>query len=182
MVLSPVGRPSLLRAALKRRWAAGLPACVSGLPPRSSISVLQLAYQFRKSRGISSDPGDCVSRSRSLYGPRRRAGQLGRRHHRVRVGRRRSTGSRLRRRTIGGTRGGLEREAAGDSIGGERPQGRKMSTQVPSEAPEKTMTDVSLDELGPVDYLVVEFPAGRATSPARWRKSCSRWSTPEPSA
>ena len=25
---------------------------------------------------------------------------------------------------------------------------------------ERAMTDVSLDELGPVDYLVVEFPAG----------------------
>jgi len=33
-----------------------------------------------------------------------------------------------------------------------------MSTQVSSEAAEKTTT--SLDELGPVDYLVVEFPAG----------------------
>jgi hypothetical protein len=25
------------------------------------------------------------------------------------------------------------------------------------------MTDVAIDELGPVDYLVVEFPAGRST-------------------
>ena len=33
-----------------------------------------------------------------------------------------------------------------------------MSTQVSSEAAEHTTT--SLDELGPVDYLVVEFPAG----------------------
>ena len=30
----------------------------------------------------------------------------------------------------------------------------------------------SLDELGPVDYLIVEFPAGRRTSPARWPTSC----------
>ena len=47
-------------------------------------------------------------------------------------------------------------------------------TDITTEAVEQ-YTDL---DLGPVDYLVVEFPAGRATSPARWRKSCSRWSTP----
>ena len=31
------------------------------------------------------------------------------------------------------------------------------------------MSDAEMDELGPVDYLVVEFPAGNRTSPARWR-------------
>ena len=30
------------------------------------------------------------------------------------------------------------------------------------------MTNTPLDELGPVDYVVVEFPPARATSPARW--------------
>ena len=33
------------------------------------------------------------------------------------------------------------------------------------------MSDSSLDELGPVDYLVVEFRQERATSRARWRRS-----------
>ena len=31
-----------------------------------------------------------------------------------------------------------------------------------------TMMDPSLDELGPVDYVVVEFRQGRPTSPVRW--------------
>ena len=37
-----------------------------------------------------------------------------------------------------------------------------------------------IDELGPVDYLVVEFPPGARISPARWRRS---WPIvrPEPS-
>jgi hypothetical protein len=47
---------------------------------------------------------------------------------------------------------------------------------------EKAMTDRSLDELGPVDYLVVEFPAGASNFTGGWLKSCSRWSTPEPYA
>jgi hypothetical protein len=40
----------------------------------------------------------------------------------------------------------------------------------------------SLDELGPVDYIVVEFPAGASNFTARWRRSWSRWSTRERSA
>jgi hypothetical protein len=28
-----------------------------------------------------------------------------------------------------------------------------------------------LDELGPVDYIVVEFPAGKSNFTARWRRS-----------
>ena len=31
------------------------------------------------------------------------------------------------------------------------------------------MSDVEMEELGPVDYLVIEFPAGHRTSRARWR-------------
>ena len=44
------------------------------------------------------------------------------------------------------------------------------------------MTERSLDELGPVDYLVVEFPAGASNFTGEMAASCSRWSTPEPSA
>jgi hypothetical protein len=33
------------------------------------------------------------------------------------------------------------------------------------------MNDTDVDELGPVDYVVVEFPADRATSQVRWRQS-----------
>ena len=42
------------------------------------------------------------------------------------------------------------------------------------------MTDeVALDELGPVDYLVVEFPAGASNFTGEMAKDWSRWSTPE---
>ena len=44
------------------------------------------------------------------------------------------------------------------------------------------MTDTSLDDLGPVDYLVVEFPAGASNFTGEMAQSCSRWSTPERSA
>jgi hypothetical protein len=44
------------------------------------------------------------------------------------------------------------------------------------------MPDTSLDDLGPVDYLVVEFPAGASNFTGEWPQSCSRWSTPERSA
>ena len=33
------------------------------------------------------------------------------------------------------------------------------------------MTYINVDELGPVDYLVVGFPADNANSRARWRPS-----------
>ena len=36
------------------------------------------------------------------------------------------------------------------------------------------MNDSDVDELGPVDYLVVEFPADKPISLARWRRSCPR--------
>ena len=39
------------------------------------------------------------------------------------------------------------------------------------------MSENEIDELGPVDYLVVEFPAGRAASPARWPSNHRSWST-----
>jgi hypothetical protein len=47
-----------------------------------------------------------------------------------------------------------------------------MSTQVPSEAAEQTTT--SLDELGPVDYLVVEFPAGASNFTGEMAKELLR--------
>jgi hypothetical protein len=31
--------------------------------------------------------------------------------------------------------------------------------------------DASLDELGPVDYVIVEFPAGASNITVRWRPS-----------
>ena len=36
------------------------------------------------------------------------------------------------------------------------------------------MGEQSIDELGPVDYLVVEFPAGGVTSAGRWPPSSQR--------
>ena len=33
------------------------------------------------------------------------------------------------------------------------------------------MTNMPFDELGPVDYVVVEFPAGAKNSPGRWRST-----------
>ena len=44
------------------------------------------------------------------------------------------------------------------------------------------MTERSIDELGPVDYLIVEFPAGIRTSPARAPPSSSGSMTPGSSA
>ena len=43
------------------------------------------------------------------------------------------------------------------------------------------MTQTSLDELGPVDYVVVEFPAGASNFTGEMAPSSSPWSTPEPS-
>jgi hypothetical protein len=40
----------------------------------------------------------------------------------------------------------------------------------------------SLDQLGPVDYIVVEFPAGASNFTGEMAKSCWRWSTPGRSA
>ena len=39
--------------------------------------------------------------------------------------------------------------------------------------------NTDLDSLGPVDYIVVEFPAGASNFTG---ESCSRWATPERSA
>ena len=36
---------------------------------------------------------------------------------------------------------------------------------------EDDMADINVDEIGPVDYLVVGFPPTRRTSRARWRPS-----------
>ena len=44
------------------------------------------------------------------------------------------------------------------------------------------MTDTSLDELGPVDYLVVEFPAGASNFTGEMAAELLRSSTPERSA
>ena len=33
------------------------------------------------------------------------------------------------------------------------------------------MNDTAMDELGPIDYLVVEFPADKANFSAEWRAS-----------
>src|ERR1051325_1947687 len=43
-------------------------------------------------------------------------------------------------------------------------------------ATESVERETDLDVVGSVDYLVVEFPAAKSTSRARWRTSCSRWS------
>ena len=44
------------------------------------------------------------------------------------------------------------------------------------------MADASLDELGPVDYVVVEFPAGASNFTGEMADELLGWSTPEPSA
>ena len=43
------------------------------------------------------------------------------------------------------------------------------------------MTQTSLDELGPVDYVVVEFPAGERNFTGEMATSSWRWSKPGPS-
>ena len=45
-----------------------------------------------------------------------------------------------------------------------------------------TMTETALDELGPVDYLVVEFPAGASNFTGEMARSWSPLSTPARSA
>jgi hypothetical protein len=40
------------------------------------------------------------------------------------------------------------------------------------------MTGTSLDDLGPVDYLVVEFRAGASNFTGEMTADCSRWSMP----
>ena len=45
-----------------------------------------------------------------------------------------------------------------------------------------TMSDVSLDELGPVDYTVVEFPAGASNFTGEMTAELLAWSTRERSA
>ena len=40
------------------------------------------------------------------------------------------------------------------------------------------MTQTSLDELGPVDYVVVEFPAGASNFTGEMARSSLPWSTP----
>ena len=45
-----------------------------------------------------------------------------------------------------------------------------------------TSQDASVDELGPVDYAVVEFPAGHSNFTGEMTAELLSWSTPEPSA
>ena len=40
------------------------------------------------------------------------------------------------------------------------------------------MTSESLDELGPVDYVVVEFPAGASNFTGEMAAELRHWSTP----
>ena len=47
---------------------------------------------------------------------------------------------------------------------------------------EQTHQDVDLDSLGPIDYVIVEFPAGASNFTGEMAQSCSHWSTPERSA
>src|SRR3954468_7783179 len=42
----------------------------------------------------------------------------------------------------------------------DHPSGESTEGTSPTERNEMTMTDVTINDLGPVDYLVVEFPAG----------------------
>ena len=47
---------------------------------------------------------------------------------------------------------------------------------------EPAVEEMDLDSLGPVDYLVVEFPAGASNFTGEMADRAARaWSTPEPS-
>ena len=87
------------------------------------------------------------------------------------AGRPQGPGRDLRRRVRAGQGQGARLTATG------RPPPRPTSPQTNR----LTMTDVSLDELGPVDYVVVEFPAGASNFTGEMAASCWRWSTPGPS-
>ena len=39
------------------------------------------------------------------------------------------------------------------------------------------MNDSDVDELGPVDYVVVEFPADKANFSGEMARSCPHWSS-----
>jgi hypothetical protein len=49
--------------------------------------------------------------------------------------------------------------------------GKNPGTRVSRQRMEARMNETDVDELGPVDYVVVEFPADQANFSGGWRQS-----------